>query len=282
MTAKTSASPITERPSPPRYVVLAAGALLLSGLFAVGASATLFGGATKAPGGWLYKSSKDANDKLFGTATTHKKGYLDPSKLQQRIDATPKSLLITSLVVLVAVTILAAAAYRGKYWARWTTLGLWVMATITQTLAGIGSLLLITSAEVDLVFRIPAFLSGLLFVAAVVLTNLRPSVEFFRLNKPVRPVAGGTPQRRGMFAPREPRAAGGLSAAGRLAAGQSVSKRSPAARTTSLVKGSAPAATGPTDRGRAKARAEADFAAKGAAAAARSRAKASKSRRTGG
>ncbi|MGI8678633.1 MAG: hypothetical protein ACR2LX_08110 [Jatrophihabitans sp.] len=242
----------------PQLVLYAAVALGLSGLFSVAASLSLFGGATNAPNGWYYQTAKKANDKLYGSATKHKKGYI--TDLAHHIASAPKQLLITSLVVLLALAVLAAATYAGKYWARWTTLGLWVMATITGTLAGIGSLLLVTAADIHPTFKIPAFLSALLFLVAVVLVNLRPSVEFFKLNRPVRPAATAAPARRGLFAPRDTTPA-------------STRAATPAAEKTSLTK-AAP------DRARSKARANSEAAAKGAELA-RARAKASKSRRTG-
>ena len=116
-------------------------ALVLSGIFSVIAAATLFGGATDEPNGWYYKTAKKANDKLSGTHGKHKKNYIQPSKLHDHIASVPEQLLITSVVVLLAVRP-GGIGLRGKYWARWTTLGLWIMATLTGTLAGISSLLL--------------------------------------------------------------------------------------------------------------------------------------------
>lgn len=246
----------------PRLVLYAAAALVLSGLFSVAAALALFGGATDQGdpqthkgAGWYYQASKKANDKLVGTGGKHKKGYIDPTKLHDHIATVPKTLLITSLVVLLALAVLAGGAYRGKYWARWTTLGLWIMATVTGTLAGISSLLLVTAPDISSTFKIPAFLSALLFVIAVVLVNLRPSVEFFKLSRPARPGAVAGPARRGLFAPRD----------------TTPTTAPPTAAKTSLTK------TAP-DRARSKARAESS--AKGAELA-RARAKASKSRRTG-
>ena len=187
-------TPAADRPSPPKLVLYTAVALVLSGVFAVISAATLFGGATDQPNGWYYKTAKKANDKLAGTNGKHKKNYIDPAKLHDHIASVPKQLFITSVVVLLAVTVLAVSAYRGKFWARWTTLGLWIMATLTGSLAGISSLLLVTAPGIAASFKIPAFLSALSFVLAVVFVNLRPSIEFFKANKPVR--AGAAAARR--------------------------------------------------------------------------------------
>lgn len=258
-------TPAADRPSPPKLVLYTAVALVLSGVFAVISAATLFGGATDQPNGWYYKTAKKANDKLAGTNGKHKKNYIDPAKLHDHIASVPKQLFITSVVVLLAVTVLAVSAYRGKFWARWTTLGLWIMATLTGSLAGISSLLLVTAPGIAASFKIPAFLSALSFVLAVVFVNLRPSIEFFKANKPVRAgaaTATATPARRGLFAPRAP-----------------ITPR-PAATTLAGTATDDSTARARPDRAKSKARANSEAAARGAELA-RARAKASKSRRTG-
>lgn len=247
------------RPSPPQFVKLAAGALVLSGLAAIIASATTYSATEK--GGWLRDSAIKANGKL----KTGDKNKLSDAKLIDRIESTPKNLLISSVVVSLALLVLAFAVYRGKYWARWTTLGLWVMATLTTTLVGIQSITIIVSPDVGASFKVPAFVASLAFVLAVVLVNMRPCTEYFKLNKPV--VAAGATPRRGLFAPR-PAAQSAKPARGTttraVAAGVKTDTKAPAA-----------------DRSRSKQRSSAESAAKGADLA-RARAKAaSKSRRTG-
>lgn len=249
----TPAADPAEKPSPPRFVLLAAGALVLSGLAAVGAALSLFGLKD-----WLFdsitKANKDAKPK-------DKKSV---PELHDQVDLTVKSQLIATAVVLVALIVVALAVYKGRYWARWGVLGLWVLATFTGTLAGLVSVASIASDQ-PLGFKLPAFVSGVLFVAAVVLTNLRPSTEYFNHNRPVRPNrAGGGAPRRGLFAPREA-APAGRGGAARGSAGAVSAQEKP---------------SGAPDRSRSKQRANADAVAKGAELA-RTRAKASKSRRTG-
>lgn len=235
------------RPSPPRTVVLAAGALVLCGLAAVGAAISLFGLKD-----WLFRSATTANAKL------KKSDQSTIAELHSQVNSTVKGQLIANIVLLLALAFLAMSVYRGRYWARWATLGLWVLATLTGTLAGFFSVLTVASSE-PLAFKIPTFLAGVLMVAAVILTSLRPSVAYFNLTKPVRPT-GAAPARRGLFAPRVPPTA--------------PSSRTPA-QTRPAERG-----TSSADRSKAKQRASAEAVAKGAELA-RSRAKASKSRRTG-
>ncbi|GAB2472531.1 hypothetical protein [Jatrophihabitans fulvus] len=194
-------------------------------------------------------ASKDGKSKLGDIRKTMD----DLAKIDDTVSKQRTSLLMVSIVTLVALGIAAAAAYRGKFWSRWAALGLWVLATFTGSLAGLGSVIGI-AGDIPLAFKAPAFIAGLGLVAAVILTNIRPSVEYFNRNRPVRP--GGAPQRRGLFSPPPPRQPKG-------GAPVSVEK---SARAT-------------PDRARTKQRASAESAARGAELA-RARAKASKSRRT--
>lgn len=262
------------KPSPPQLAKLAAGALLLSALAAIGASASVFG-ATK-EGGWLYDTALTANKKLEGkNGGKNKEGYLEFKDLVDRIESTPKNLFVSSVIVALALTVLAIAIIKGKYWARWTTLVLWAMATLTGTLVGIQSITVVISPDVAASFKIPAFVASLAFLIGVVLVNMRPCTEYFKLSKPDVPT-GGTP-RRGLFAPRSgatPARGAGLRGASPRGGRASTE---PAAASSS----SANPASGGADRARTKQRSNADSAAKGAELA-RARAKAaSKSRRTG-
>lgn len=237
---------------------------MLSGLAAVGASASVFGATKK--GGWLYDTAITANDKLKGKpGEKNKKGYLDHNELVRRVESTPKSLLISSAVVALTLVVLAFAVYKGKYWARWTTLALWIMATLTGTLVGIQSITIVVSPDVAASFKFPAFIASLSFVVGVILVNLRPCTEYFRLSKPVL-AAGATP-RRGLFAPR--------TVAPKATPARGTTPRAGAASSKAAQQSAGP------DRARSKQRSGADSTAKGAELA-RARAKAaSKSRRTG-
>lgn len=306
----TPTTPAGERPARPRFVLLAAAALALSGIMAVLAASSLYVSSVKV---WVRDGARDtiadqmkdkaddvkkagpdtgeratqltalqneikkikptASDQLTPIATTLKGQIKDlqsgaSSKgkdalkdldkqannlrdITSQISTQQKGALISSIIVFIALGVAAAAALKGKYWARWAVLGLWVLATFTGTLAGLGSVMSVAS-DIPGLFKVPAFLAGLSLVVAVVLTNLKPSVEYFNFGRPARPAGR---QRRGLFSPPPPRQA------------------APPAD-------DAPAASGESDRARTKQRASRDAVAKGAELA-RTRAKASKSRRTG-
>jgi hypothetical protein len=241
------------RPNPPQLVLLAAGALVLTGLASLAAALSLYGGKKE-----LLATAVKANAKLVG-----KKNHVDPATLPNAVDKAVTSLTIQAVVLIVATAIIARAALRGRYWARWAVLGLWVISTLTGTPGGISSLLAV-GIDAPGLYKAAGFVSGLAFIAAVMLTSLRPSVEFFNRSKPARPA--GAPQRRGLFASRP---TGGAAPRSRF------EPRPPAA--------TKPAETRPAnqpDRSRSKQRANSEAVAKGAELA-RTRAKASKSRRTG-
>ncbi len=278
------------RRTPPRQVLLACSAIALSALAAVIASLTLLTGTIgqatpvakqddcKVTGGsgvkgWLYKGLCNTENKANNKATKSKKlttqQFLD--HIHGQIGQAQKGLLISTIVFGLVLALVAWAAYRGRYWARWGVLGVWFVATLTGTIYGISSLLSVGS-DVPAAYKAPSFLAALFLLAAVILTNLRPSAEYFALSRPApRP---GQPARRGLFAPRP--AAGGAAAGG-------PSRDRGASKTSS---GNSPtkdfATTAPVDRSRTKKRANNAAVAKGAELA-RTRAKAaSKSRRTDG
>ncbi|MDT4903631.1 MAG: hypothetical protein QOH52_1647 [Pseudonocardiales bacterium] len=250
-----------ERPSPPRNVVLASVALVVAGISALGAAFSLYGLKD-----WLHKTAITANNKLKATDKNHK----TDSQLLHQVNSTITGQVVATIVLFVALSFIAFAVYRGRYWARWTVLGLWVLSTFTGTLAGFASVVSIGTSE-PIAFKVPAFLAGVFFIAAVVLTSLKPSIAYFNLSRPERPA--GAPVRRGLFAPREA-APARPGAAGRR--GSAVR----AATTRPAGKADADAGSGQPDRSRSKQRANAEAVAKGAELA-RTRAKASKSRRTG-
>jgi hypothetical protein len=158
-------------------------------------------------------------------------------------------------------------AWRRKYWSRWGVIGLWFLATVGQTFAGMSSILSIT-VSFPVALKVPLVLAGVLFLLAVILAFVPASGRYYNSLRPA-----GAQQRRGLFAPRVPP--------------QPRDKTMPSAnsrRSTAITgESSGPAAperAGP-DRSKSKQRASADAVAKGAELA-RTRAKAaSKSRRSG-
>ena len=270
--------------SRPRQVVLATGALGVAAVGALTGSLVLLGQKS-----WLHrtqkkavettyhdavkayqKSKQTASDKktLADAVKAYKKDH-DPSKINSVVDSTVHSQLIATAVTVLIVAFLAYSVFKGRPWSRWGVIGVWVLSTFTGSLVGISSVLFIGSSDVPIAFRIPVFIAGLAFVAAVVLTSMRPSVAFFNAHRPP-----GQPQRRGLFAPREPLARGGRGTRG--PAGTAAT----ADRTAKQPAATRPAGKAEPDRSRSKQRAGADAVAKGAELA-RTRAKASKSRRTG-
>lgn len=208
-----------------------------------------------APSGATGKSATDA----LKTAND------DLQSLGHDVTATQKGVLITVIVALVALGFVAFSVYRGRYWGRWGVLGLWFLASFTGTLIGIQSALSIAS-DIPAAYKLPAFVSSIALIAAVLLTNLRPSIVYFAANRPVPPAGRARPerQRRGLFAPPPPRDTA------RTSGSRGATKKPPAA--------TRPA--GNPDRAKSKQRANTAAVAKGADAA-RARAKAAaKSRRT--
>lgn len=248
--SKSGSSASTVNPGPPpRFVVYAVIALGVTAVSALVSALSLYGLKD-----WLFRSATKANDKLA------KAKQVSVSELHHQVDTTVTGQVVATAVLFIALTIMAVSAYRGRYWSRWGVLALWVLSTFTGTLAGFASVLTI-GASAPLAFKLPAFIAGVGFIAAVVFTSLRPSLNYFNLTKPERGAA--RPGRAGMFAPR---GGGAPARPGRVSA--------PAAKSAA-----SPADAGP-DRSRSKQRANAEAVAKGAELA-RTRAKASKSRRTG-
>lgn len=215
--------------------------------------------------------SNDVQKTVTDNLTTFQKSQKKPltaKQIQDQANRTPTSQLIASIVLMIALTFIAVGAWRGRYWARWGVLIVWVLCTFTGTLAGLNSIIML-GGSVPNAFKIPAGLSGLLAIAAVALAMMRPSVAYFALNKPV-PVPGA-PQRRGLFGPRPVPAGNPRAGGARTAATTRPARTAPAADEAKAG-----------DRSRAKKRTSADSVRIGAELA-RSRAKAaSKSRRADG
>lgn len=192
---KDGAGAAPAKPQPPRHVLLACGALVLAGIAGLIAALTLLG--DKGKGDWLYKSAVTSNNKL------KPKDRKTSAQLLHDVASTVNSLIVMSVVVVVVLGLLAGAVYRGRYWSRWAVTGVYLLASFTGTLIGIGSLLEIGASAPPASFKLPAFIAGVAAIAGVILCWMRPSMDYFALNRPA-PAAGapaGRP-RRGLFAPR--------------------------------------------------------------------------------
>ena len=213
------------------------------------------------------------------TSATGKYPAKGTKKFDDSINTAIRGAYISSLFTLVILGLLAWGTFRGRHWSRWAVTGIYVLSLFTPL--GVGPLNLVGAILGNgepLAIRGPVLIAGLAMLAAVVLVNLRPSVEFFALTKPApRP---GQPQRRGLFSrPTAPasgnqprRTAGRVSMSKDVPVDKPVDK--PADKTIDKTIDKAAA-----ERARTKKRANADSVARGAELA-RNRAKASKSRRT--
>lgn len=267
----------------PRTVLAATIALGVSALAALGAASALYGQT-----GWLHDKQSEANSKAATSAiasaassassATHDvasatasaasvnetKYPTSGSRLDDQVHQQQSGALIMSLVLVLATGFIAYGVFRGRHWARWGTVAFWAVASFTGTFAGLLYLVAVGSSSPGL-FKALSFLSAAALLAAVVLCNLRPSVEYFALS---RPSHAGAP-RRGLFAPRVP---------------MDDTRRGPGARgkpTSSLTTSAADRGEAYVEKQRSKKRsqaANAEAIARGAELA-RNRAKASKSRR---
>jgi hypothetical protein len=203
----------------PRTVVAATIALAVSALAALGAATVLFG-----QGDYLHREQAKTNSSAAASAVSKAVAAASSShsdtagaaasassvnatkyptsgaKLDDQISQQQRGGLIMSLVRMLATGFIAYGVFRGRHWSRWGSLAFWAIASFTGTFAGFTWLLSIGSSLPG-PFKACTFLAALAMLAAVVLCQLRPSVEFFALS---RPTHGAGPQRRGLFAPRVP------------------------------------------------------------------------------
>ena len=258
-------------------------ALGVSALAALGAATALYGQS-----GWLHDKQSEANSKAATSAiasavssassATHDvaqasssvasvnetKYPIGGSRLDDQVHQQQSGSLIMSLVLVLATGFIAYGVFRGRHWARWGTVAFWAVASFTGTFAGLLYLIAIGSSSPGL-FKALSFVSAAALLLAIVLCNLRPSVEYFALSRPTHSGA----QRRGLFAPRVP---------------PDDARRAPGARskpTSALTTNAADRGEAYLEKRRSKKRsaaANAEAIHRGAELA-RSRAKASKSRR---
>jgi hypothetical protein len=278
-------------PARPRTVVGVVAAMGASSLAALIASASLFGQRD-----WLTTQQVKANSTAISKAVSSAvaKASGSPSDVASRASvsasnsATSKypttaagvhhqvsqaqsGALISTVVLVIAMSLLAWTVYRGRHWSRWGVVAFWFLATFTQTVAGLFTLLAVGSSSVPLPFRVPAFFSSLFLIIAVILVNMRPSLAYAAASRP--PTHAGAPARRGLFAPRVPPAGGRTAGPAR--------QGEPRRARTALTSNAASRGAAYVEKQRAKKRAtsNAESVARGAELA-RSRAKAaSKSRR---
>jgi hypothetical protein len=238
----------------PRTVQAAVAAMGASAVAALAAAISLYG-----QGDWLTREQVKLDDKA--------NKYHTVAKMKDLISQQQQGAVISTAILAVALGVLGLAVYRGRHWSRWGVVAFWFLASFTGTFAGLTFALSIGSSA-PAPFKYPAFLSSAFLIVAVVLVNMRPSVEYFAQNKPVRPA--GAPARRGLFAPRPP-----------------VDRTRPGAARQSAQRAKTPLTSNAATRGEAyvqkqrakkRAAANADSVARGAELA-RNRAKASKSRR---
>jgi hypothetical protein len=195
---------------------------------------------------WLFTETKKA-DRKSSDVKSGKKAMPTDAQIHHTINSSTTPVLIISLVVLGLIGYVAYSLWKGKYWTRWSVIGLFVVLTFFTGSpgGGLNGLLLVTS-DAPAALRFTAFISSLAMLIAVVLTNLRPSLAFLALSRPPRKprAAGGG----GLFGPRSPAAdapapvvkqPAKVRPAGKAAATRPASTRSPAT---------------PADRPRSKAR----------------------------
>lgn len=279
-------------PTRPRFVVYAATAMVLSAVSAIVVAIDVFLPSVKK---WLTGQQEKSYQNALKTAlkASSRQAALgkcdtsglsktdlkscsdyqdDHANLAHTISRQQTGILVTIIVVALALGFVGYCVYKGRSWSRWGVIGLWILTSFTGLVVGISSVLSV-GVSVPNAYKVPAFLAGLFFIAAVVLVNLRPSVEFFAAHRPPPMLgAGGRPgpRRRGMFSPGAFR--GEMD---RAAASTPAAKKAAQTRPADDAK---PAA----DRARSKQRASSAAVSKGADLA-RTRAKAAaKSRRTDG
>jgi hypothetical protein len=212
------------------------------------------------------KSASSAHSDIPGASSSaasvaDTKYPTEGSRLSDQVHQQQNGGLIMTLILVLATGFMAYGVFRGRHWARWSSIAFWAIATFTGTFAGL-SYLLSLGSSLPGPFKASVFISSASLIAAVILCNVRPSTEYFALSRPTH--ASG--QRRGLFAPRVP---------------PGDARRPSASRAKSVLTSTA------ADRGEAylqkqrskkRSTANAEAVARGAELA-RNRAKASKSRR---
>ena len=181
------------KPAPPRTILLAAIALGISAVFGLLATVAERNATFK---NWDFDLYKNADIKA-----SHAKNPIkmpSDADIHKTVDQVIRAELMIALVGCLVMAFLAYSLYRGKYWARWSTVGFWLISTLFGGVAGVRAVLVI-GIDAPLPYRSTLFVGGLAMIAAVVLVNLRPSIAYLSLSRPARAPRSG----------RAPRAAGG-------------------------------------------------------------------------
>jgi hypothetical protein len=178
------------RAQPPRTILATAIALVVAAVGSVAAALSLFSARS-----WLIDSVRTSDAKAKPPVV----------RTQAQLDHDVSRIITSQLVISVVIGILLGSiayfVWRGRYWTRWSVLGLFVLCTFTGSLIGLSSLLAIGTSE-PVLFKATAFIGSVAFVVAVLAVNLRPSVQYLALSRPERPVSAAPGGLRGLFAPR--------------------------------------------------------------------------------
>jgi hypothetical protein len=272
----------------PRQVTLAVGALIVAAVFSVitllgvlsqrdwlttqvgkanrSAVASAVSSATKSA---AAKTQDVARASASASSSAIKKNPVGGPKLHDQVSSQMNGEVVRTLLLTVILAFLAYGTFRGRHWVRWGVTGFFILATFLNIGVGLLNAVYAVASNGPIVLRVPTLIASLAMIVAVVLVNMRPSVEFFAASRPAN-----APARRGLFGPRPP--LGGSRSPAEPTTQRP--QRGPAGSAATTAE-AAPTPSRDTDRQRAKKRVAADSAARGAELA-RTRAKASKSRRT--
>lgn len=175
--------------NPPRSIIWAGFSLIGAGLAGIVAALLQLMPSTK---DWLFEQTRKADNKSSNAKTR----ATTDEHIRHAIDTSGTSVVLLSVIALALLTYLAYSAWLGKSWSRWAIIGAFVFFTFTNITpgGGLGGLFLIGS-QAPFAYKLFAFLGSLGVMAAVLLSNLRPSLVY--LNAGRKPRASG-----GMFSPR--------------------------------------------------------------------------------
>ncbi len=173
------------KPGRPRTLDLAAAALSLATVVGIAAAASLHTAAWRA---WETTSLHDSYAKS-SDVKSGKKAMPDAAQLHSDVNRILGTEVIIAVIGGALMMALAWGVYHGRYWARWSTVGVWALSTLFGSLVGLGSILSVGS-DAPALTRVISFVGAMALVAACVLVNLRPSVAYLSLTRKPRPTRG--------------------------------------------------------------------------------------------